>query len=274
MDNHTFIFIDGSYYCFYRYFALLKWWNNAYPNVSIDNPYENLNFVEKFKKTFINNLIQIPKKLNIDKKKPIMIVGKDCKREDIWRNDIFSEYKATRKNTIENSFIIGEFFKMVYEEKMFEKGGIEYVLTHPRLEADDCIALTVKYLISKYPKCNIYIITSDKDYLQLSTSNIKLFTLAYKNVENCKNATGNAKIDLQIKILMGDKSDNIPPSFPKCGLKTAQKCIQDEGFLLQKLANEKYYEQYKLNEILINFDKIPQNYVNEFMSLIKKIIKF
>ena len=29
--NPTFIFIDGSYFCFYRYHSLLTWWKNAYP---------------------------------------------------------------------------------------------------------------------------------------------------------------------------------------------------------------------------------------------------
>ena len=28
----TFIFIDGSYFCFYRYHALISWWKNAYPD--------------------------------------------------------------------------------------------------------------------------------------------------------------------------------------------------------------------------------------------------
>jgi len=70
---------------------------------------------------------------------------------------------------------------------------------------------------------------------------------------------------------MGDTSDNIPSVFPKCGLKTAQKCIEDEEFFKKKMAdNPVYYEQYKLNEELVSFDKIPQNYIEEFMLTIKK----
>ena len=30
-SNNTFIFIDGSYYNFYRYHSLLTWWKNAFP---------------------------------------------------------------------------------------------------------------------------------------------------------------------------------------------------------------------------------------------------
>ena len=271
--NPTFIFVDGSYYCFYRYFALQQWWKNAYPEEPLDNPYENPKFVEKFRKTFVDNLELIPKKLKIHKEpiKPILIIGKDCKRDNIWRNDIFKDYKANRANGPEDGFMGGPFFKMAYEEELFQKGGAKLILKHPRLEADDCIALSVKYLLNKYPLCKIYIITSDRDYLQLNAHNVDLFTLTYKNLADGKTATGNAEDDLKIKILMGDTSDNIPSVFPKCGLKTAQKCIEDKDFFKKKMAdNPVYYEQYRLNEQLVNFDKIPSNYVEEFMATIKK----
>jgi 5'-3' exonuclease len=271
--NPTFVFVDGSYYCFYRYFALLQWWKNAYPDEPLEDPYQNEKFVEKFKKTFVDNLEQISKKLKIHKEptKPILIVGKDCKREHIWRNDIFKNYKANRANGQEDGFMGGPFFKMAYEEELFQKGGAKTILKHPRLEADDCIAISVKYLLDKYPSCKIYIITSDRDYLQLNAHNVELYTLTYKNLAEGKTSTGNAENDLRIKIIMGDTSDNIPSVFPKCGLKTAQKCIEDEEFFKKKMNNNPvYYEQYRLNEQLVSFDKIPDNYVVEFMATIKK----
>ncbi len=117
--NPTFIFVDGSYYCFYRYFALHQWWKNAYPEEELEDPYENITFVDKFRKTFVEHLEKIPKKLKIhnDGSKPILIVGKDCKRENIWRNELFSKYKANRKNGPEDGFMGGPFFKMAYEEE-------------------------------------------------------------------------------------------------------------------------------------------------------------
>jgi len=271
--NPTFIFVDGSYYCFYRYFALQQWWRNAYPEEPLDNPYENQKFVDKFRKMFVENLEQIPKKLKIHKDhvKPILIVGKDCKRENIWRNDLFKDYKANRTNGPEDGFMGGPFFKMAYEEELFQKGGAKAILKHPRLEADDCIALSVKYLTNKYPNCSIFIITSDRDYLQLNAHNVHIYTLTYKNIADGKTATGNAEDDLKIKIIMGDTSDNIPSVFPKCGLKTAQKCIEDEEFFKKKMANNQlYYANYELNEKLVSFDKIPLELVDEFMLTIKK----
>jgi 5'-3' exonuclease len=271
MTTPTFIFIDGSYYNFYRYFALLQWWKNTYPEQPIENPFLNIKFVEKFKKTHIENLQKIHKKLKLEKEiKPIFIVGKDCKREEIWRNKHFSEYKANRKN--DNS-MVGSFFKMVYEEKLFEQGGVKAVLKHPHLEADDCIALSVKYLLNKYSKneCQIYIITSDFDYLQLNAPNVNIFNLAYKNIAENKRSTGNSKIDLQIKIIMGDSSDNIPSVFPKCGIKTAQKCIDNPELFQKKIhENPKYIKQYELNKLLVDFSNIPQELQEEFVSYLRK----
>ena len=267
-----FIFVDGSYYCFYRYFALQQWWKNAYPDEVLDDPYQNETFVEKFRKTFVDNLEQIPKKLKIHKDpvNPVLIVGRDCKRENIWRNELFSDYKANRKNGQEDGFMGGPFFKMVYQEELFQKGGAKAILYHPKLEADDCIALSVKHLVKKYPTCRIYIITSDRDYLQLRSHNVHLYTLTYKNLADGKTVTGNAQNDLKIKIVMGDVSDNIPSVFPKCGIKTAQKCIEDEEFFKKKMANNaEYYSQYELNEKLVNFDCIPENLVSEFLETLK-----
>ena len=156
---------------------------------------------------------------------------------------------------------------MAYEENLFVKGGAKAILNHPKLEADDCIAISVKYLVNKYPNCNIYIITSDKDYLQLNAYNVYLYNLAFKNISESKTSTGNAKDDLLIKIIMGDTSDNIPSVFPKCGPKTSEKCIKDPEFFKKKMGdNEKYYKQFELNKKLVHFDNIPKELVEEFMN--------
>lgn len=263
MDNNTYIFVDGSYYNFYRYYALIQWWKNSHPEEVLEDPYQNAEFVEKFKKTHIENLQQINKRLNISREiNPILIVGKDCKREEIWRMKHFPGYKGTRDK--KGDFKGGLFFKMVYEDNLFVKGGAKEIVKHPHLEADDCIALYVKYLLNKHDNaCQIYIITSDKDYLQLSGPNVHLYTLAYKTIIG----TGDPKRDLQIKIIMGDSSDNIPSIFPKCGPKTAQKCIDNPEFFQKKMdENNNFVKQYELNQLLVDFDNIPHDLQYEFMS--------
>jgi 5'-3' exonuclease len=259
----TFILIDGSYYCFYRYYAVLNWWKNAFPENPIENqiPIENSIFVEKFKKLFVENLLNIPQKLPLDKRnneKPIIMVGKDCKRENIWRNEFFAKYKGTRGK--DEKFMGGPFFKMVYEEKLFEQAGISSILSLDKLEADDGIAITIKYILEKYKeKCKIFIIASDHDYLQLQSDQVKIYNLAYKNITESKTVIGKATVDLELKIIMGDISDNIPSVFPKCGFKTALKCLEDKEFFKKKMEkNPGIQEQYNLNKKIIDFHNIPK----------------
>jgi 5'-3' exonuclease len=263
--TQNFIFIDGSYFCFYRYHSLLTWWKNAYPEEieALNDPCQNETFVSKFKKTFVENVAKIARNLKVSN--PVIIVGKDCKREHIWRNALLPSYKATRTN--DDGFMGGPFFKMAYDEELFIKGGARAVLRHPRLEADDCIAITAKQLLTTHPMCNIYIITSDKDYLQLASDRVHLYNLAFKDLTQQKSCTGNAECDLFCKIVMGDKSDNIPSIFPKCGPKTALKYFNDRELFNKKLEeSDAFKTQYELNRKIIDFNYIPEELVIEFMN--------
>ena len=47
-----YILIDGSYFVFYRVFALQVWWKNVKPDEELINPFENMVFVEKYVSTF------------------------------------------------------------------------------------------------------------------------------------------------------------------------------------------------------------------------------
>ncbi len=204
----------------------------------------------------------MPKKLKMNN--PIIIVAKDCHRKNIWRMDLYNDYKKNR--IYDDSFMGGPFFEMAYKnEELFKKAGANIILKHCKLEADDCVALTAKYLIKKYPDINIKIITSDTDYLQLICPNIELFTLKYKKVNTSKNSSGNPKQDLFCKIVSGDKSDCIPSVFPKCGPKTALKYWNDPELFKKKLSeNIEYQKIYDRNKQLIDMNCIPINLKNEF----------
>ena len=59
-----FILVDGSYFCFFRYHALLTWWKNAHRDDPLgDIPIENEIFVEKFKKYANKNCMKFLRKL-------------------------------------------------------------------------------------------------------------------------------------------------------------------------------------------------------------------
>ena len=260
------IFIDGSYFCFYRYFALLTWWKNAFPEDPIlGDPADNPIFVEKFKKMCIQSLENIPKKIGISKEdikqnNYKIFIGKDCKREDIWRLEFYKEYKTTR---VHNPYI-SSFFKILYNEvdgifTRVELNIISAILEHPHLEADDCIALSI--LANKTDE-SIYIITSDNDYMQLlnESQNIQIWNLAGKQISLDKNGPK----ELFCKIVMGDVSDNIQAILKKCGPKTALKCFEDPIYFEERLKKENALEKRELNQLLIDFNNIPDHLVKEY----------
>ena len=272
--NKTFIFIDGSYFCFYRYHSLLTWWKNAYPEIILDDPFLNEQFVAKFRKIFVDHVQNLRKNLGISKEiKPTIIVGRDCKRENIWRNELFPHYKATRANGKEDGFMGGPFFKMVYQDNLFIEGGAKAILSHPTLEADDCIALSVKHVLNKYPCCDVYIITSDKDYLQLAEPRVHIYNLGFKKITDQKSSTGSADCDLFCKIVMGDISDNIPSVFPKCGPKTALKYYEDQAAFQTRLqSSETFIAQYNTNKKIVDFNEIPVLLKNELFTNCEMVI--
>jgi len=253
----NYILIDGSYFVFYRYYAMLNWWKLAKKEIPLDEPIENEEFVAKFKKVCIAKITMLPIVLSIEN--PIIIVAKDCKRENIWRMNLFPPYKATRKY---DGFKGGPFFKLAYDS-VFKEAGVKYILKHRSLEADDCIAITAKHLVQK-PSNNITIITSDTDYLQLIRPRIQLVNLKLKPVQTEKNSTMNPNKDLFIKIIKGDKSDNIPKLFDRCGKKKVDYYYQNPDMFLAELEKQNITQNFERNRKLIDFRFIPQDLVDEF----------
>ena len=255
----NYLFIDGSYFIFFRYYSIMNWFKLSHKGEDITDPINNLDFVNKFKSTFLSKINEITEKLNINN--PVIIVGKDTSRKNIWRMKHLPTYKGNRDYT---NFHGGPFFKMAYEECLFYQAGAHMVLEYDKLEADDIIAITTKYILETREDANIHIITSDMDYLQLQGERVKLFNLKYKSLLDSKHAHGNAELDLFIKIVTGDKSDNIKSVFKKCGPKTALKLFKDKDKFREKLEKENGKEQYELNKLLIDFNNIPKDLVDGF----------
>ena len=60
----NYILIDGSYFIFYRVFALQIWWKNAKPEDELTNPFTNEKFKEKYIETFLLKINEIKRKLS------------------------------------------------------------------------------------------------------------------------------------------------------------------------------------------------------------------
>tara|TARA_B110001450_G_scaffold256395_1_gene286730 strand:- start:49 stop:924 length:876 start_codon:yes stop_codon:yes gene_type:complete len=272
-----FIIIDGSYFIFHRYHSIKSWYKHAINNKvipeeeskEIDKETNKVGlskeFIDKYIKTFHAKINELSKKLKINKNDEVIkIVGLDCPRKKIWRKKLYPDYKECRNESDDN---VKDIFKLTYNNSLFNSSGISYSLRHDLLEADDVIAITTTYIQKKYPDANVWIITSDMDYLQLSVpGRVMLYDLSYKDLTKKKNSSNDKKKDLFCKIVMGDKSDNIPPIFNKCGFKTAEKLYNDNEELMRRLNNDdKILNQYNLNKELIDFNYIPEKYKDEFI---------
>ena len=164
-------------------------------------------------------------------------------------------YKESRDK--DDGFLGGPFFKLAYDG-LFQKSGAHAVVGYPRLEADDCVALTVERIKESVADAKIWIITSDMDYLQLSDENVYLYNLKYQDITQSKNATGNPECDKFCKIVCGDKSDDIPGVFAKCGIKTAIKLYNNPETFKKKLEKEDgAKERFERNTRLVDFNMIP-----------------
>jgi 5'-3' exonuclease len=268
----TRIFIDGSYFIFYRFFAIMQWWRNARPELCGPEfvPIDNEEFVEKFRSTFVSNLKTLKKKLKLPKDTDVeLIVGKDAPRKTLWRMAVFPEYKACREKQ-HQGFQGGPFFKMVYDDRLFEEGGVTKIMSYPSLEADDTIALSI---LNSKPNNSVpdkvILIASDHDYLQLlgnvPYSDFQIISLKMKPLHEPGDDKG--QYYLMEKILSGDKSDGIPPAFPKCGKVTANKCIHEPGFLEKKISKnaDQIKINMKMNKTLVDFTQIPLHLQEGFL---------
>lgn len=283
------IFIDGSYFVFYRLFALINWWKLSHKEESHENLHLNNEFMDKFKELFIRNIIELPKKLKIGtplrmKRKTNenitykFYVGIDCNRKTIWRQKYIDGYKDGRTNYIDKENNPGEFFKYVYDNNLFSIALKDItILQYDSLEADDCIGLYVKQLSPTINKDtdNIYIITADQDYMQLFTCNdedtdyIHIYDLKYKSLRK-KMIFDTGSKELLYKIIIGDKSDNICSIKKKCGKKTAQKLVHNEDELNKLLENDSQIKTiYERNRLLIDFDMIPYELKEGFYDMYK-----
>lgn len=159
----------------------------------------------------------------------------DVKREELDRRSKYDFYKATR-NELPQPLI------QQYEtlKEVLDNIGVKQLVMSP-YEADDIIGtLSTKWSNETEGRCLIY--SNDKDLLQLLNTQTSQIIAQKKGeiiytLENFKEDYG---IDshqwIDVKALLGDKSDNIP-GCPGIGEKSALPLIQQYGSL------ELIYEQ-------------------------------
>ena len=226
--------IDGNSFCYRAFYAIKELANSQG---------EPTNAVYGF--------ISILRKLIKDEKPDYLAVAFDLKGPT-FRHKKYEEYKIHRKpmpdSLITQMPVIKDVVK-AYRIPIFEKEGFE---------ADDIIATIARKLAGI--SLDVYIVTGDKDALQLVTPHIKVYSthkegLIYDAEKvNERYGVGPEKI-VDLLALMGDTSDNIT-GVPGFGEKTAVSLIQEFNSLDEILDKpEKIKSEARRRLIIEHADK-------------------
>lgn len=191
---------------------------------------------------FANMLFKMKEDIN-----PTYIFATFDKKAPTFRHLQYKDYKAGRKqmpSELSEQFPRIKDMLSLMDIKICELEGFE---------ADDLIGTIAKK--SEAEGLEVYIVTGDRDALQLASNNIKI-VITKKGVSETAIYDQNRMLEemgvtptqfIDVKGLMGDKSDNIP-GVPGIGEKTAYKLIQTYG---------------SVEAVLSNIDEISGNKIKE-----------
>ena len=186
--------------------------------------------------------------------KPDYIVAAFDRKAPTFRHKEYEDYKAGRKKMPPE---LAEQFPLIKEVlnllaiNIYEIDGFE---------ADDIIGTLAKFAESN--GIEVFIVTGDRDALQLASDNIKVVITkkgvtetAVYNREAFEEEFGVTPTQyIDVKGLMGDKSDNIP-GVPGVGEKTAFKLISTYGSMEGVLSNINEISGKKLKENLETYSE-------------------
>ena len=130
-----------------------------------------------------------------------------CDSGNVWRREVFPNYKAGRKTTREKSgHDWTTIFEIMSKIKNELKEHMPYkVIEIDTAEADDIIAALVKK--SYYTNQNVLILSGDKDFIQLHNNRVKQYNPVLSKFVGQGETPS---IYIKEHILKGDRSDGIP----------------------------------------------------------------
>lgn len=226
------VLIDGNSLAYRAFFAL--------PTSLVNSKGQLVNAVYGFTSMLIKLLKE---------EKPDEVVAAFDRPAPTFRHQDFEDYKANRlemPDELKDQFSLIKAVLKAFHIPILEKDGYE---------ADDIIAtLARQYSQNGY---EVYIVTSDRDALQLVDERIKVISTK-KGISEVK-VYDREQVEKRFGVppekipdilgLMGEKSDNIP-GIPGVGEKTALKLIQCYGSLEEVLEHADEVGKPKLQEAL------------------------
>jgi len=188
-----------------------------------------------------------------------------------WRKEFYPEYKANRAARYAPGGCVIDWQKFCPVENEFITKMKELFpnfkwIEVDRAEADDVCGVLCRDFKKDVNDGKFVVVTSDRDMHQL---------LRYKNVR-IYNPIKQAFVEcpdpykyLQIKIVCGDKGDNIPGIKDKMGEKTAIKFLES-GELLKMSPDSEPRKNYERNKKLIDLDCVPTEISEQIKEAYKK----
>ncbi|MEW6675603.1 MAG: DNA polymerase I [Nitrospirota bacterium] len=219
--------IDGNSYVYRAYYAIRGLSNSkGFPTNAIYG--------------FTNMLLKI-----IREKKPDGIIVSFDSPVPTERHRIYEEYKAQRPETPRE---LAE--QMPHIRRMISAFNIK-TFEVPGYEADDLLGTIAKRAASE--GMDVFIVTGDKDMLQLVGDNIKIYDPMKDSIldeEYVKERFGIGPERItEFMALTGDAVDNIP-GIKGIGEKTAKELLSDFGSLEELLRNTERIKRDKLKKLI------------------------
>ena len=191
---------------------------------------------------FTNMFLRLTSKIKCD----YCLVLFDAKRKN-FRNQIYAEYKGTRKETPEE--LIPQ-FPIIREAvdalniNHFEMEGYE---------ADDLIATYAKQAVSE--GVEVVVVSGDKDLMQLIRPGVEFYDPMkdkFFTKEDVKEKFGVYPENVvDVQALSGDSIDNVP-GVPGIGPKTAAQLVNEYGSLEEILNRAHEIKQEKRRQLLVD----------------------
>ena len=191
-----------------------------------------------------------------------------CDSGNVWRKQIFPNYKAGRKANRAKSEHDWEYiFDLLSKVKNEIKQFLPYkVIEVESVEADDIIAVLCKRTNEK-----VLILSGDKDFIQLHNDRIK----QYNPVLNKFVGQGeNPSLYIREHILKGDRSDGIPNVLSDDNVfiegrrqrPLSKKKIEAWCNEIVPTFNEEEQKNYDRNKTLIDLNCIPREFEDKINS--------
>ena len=269
-ENEPVILVDGSYFVIHRLFATMKWYKFKNPGMD-DLAIDQEEFMASVLKHTRDSIVKIKKKWAAVASGKSRLAKKDWENipvwfamdspiTEVWRTSITKEYKGTREG-------LSYDFDPMYFISLQEILGKEIPLMKIKgLEADDVVAITHKQLRDKGFEGLIVCITNDNDYLQLMDGKTRLHNLSDKDI--AERSCGCPKKDLLNKIILGDKSDNIPAISSRIKPKKLKElqALSVEEIISSLQLNEEEKARMEHNRTLVDFSCIPEELTQECLT--------